>query len=187
MSRKIILQKNDNLKVLGLDCSSSTIGWGLVDDKLNLLAHGHIKPKKSKYSLMERLDDVFIKIDELVSELKPDVVAVEDILLKFTKGRTTAKTITILASFNRVASLSAYKQCSKLVFLSVQEIRKLIKNHYQIDKKIEKEEVVDIVIKYLYNDFDIKLNRNKKMAVENTDEADGIFVAWGYIIKNMEK
>lgn len=167
--------------VLGLDCSSSTIGWGLltIEKEPKLLQYGHIKPMESKRgSLMERLDDTFDRITALCNELKPTIVAVEEIK-KFMKGRSSAQTITILASFNRVISLAAFKCTRDIRFYSESEVRKIIKEKYmRRSKAIKKEEIPDIIRQYLEPSFQGPLNTKGEVAVETNDEADGIATGW---------
>ena len=172
--------RTSKISVLGLDCSSAVVGWGLVvlDEKPSLVAYGHFKPLNNKCPEMERLDDVYKKITELCDELKPTYVAVEDIFL-FMKGKSKAQTITILTAFNRIASLAGYHSSSGVKFYSVHNIRKIIKlMNPDIKVTIAKEDVPDIIIKYLEPQFTKMLNRNKETAKETYDETDGIASAW---------
>jgi len=174
-----------DIKVLGLDCSSSTIGWGLVDlnDEPHLLAYGHIKPLDSKHGLIERLDGVYETIKTLCEELEPTHVSIEDILL-FMKGKSQAKTITILATFNRVAALSAHKNSdAEIIFYPSQTIRKIIKNACKLPKKIEKEGIPDLIIDKLEPTFETLINRKGNVAKEAYDEADGIAAAWACVLE----
>lgn len=169
-----------NIRVLGLDCSSSTIGWGLV--ALNeipcLLAHGHIKPLDAKHDLLKRLNGVYEAIEILCEKYSPTHVSIEDILL-FMKGKSKASTITILASFNRVVALSAYRNSkAEIIFYPSQTIRKIIKNAYKCPKRLEKEEIPDLIIDKLNSAFEKILNKKNKVANETYDEADGIAAAW---------
>ena len=131
---RIVRLAESKNSVLGLDCSSSVIGFGLIDlDTFSLSAYGHIRPLDNKFELLERLNDTFDRIEELCKTLKPKIVAVEDIFV-FMKGMSTAKTITILTAFNRTCGLAAYRNSQKVVLYSVGEIRKTIKNHYKLNK-----------------------------------------------------
>lgn len=187
---RIIEVKSSNEKtVLGLDCSTATIGWGLVtiEETPKLLQYGHIKPMKSdKGSLIERLDDTFSRVQALCNSLGPSVVAVEEIK-KFVKGRSSAQTITILAGFNRVISLSAFRCSRDLRYYSEAEVRKIIKSKYfSKSYKMSKEEMPDVVRSHLEPSFQGPLNTKGELAIETYDEADGIVTAWACIIDMQE-
>lgn len=172
------IKNTSKKKVLGIDCSSSTIGWGLMSVSFNLLSYGYIKPLKSnKGTLIERLNDTFNKIQRLCDKEKPDYVAIEDIML-FSKGNSTAKTITILTAFNRVSALAAYQKTENIAFIPVGTVRKLIKNELNFDNRIGKTDMPNIIRKYLYEDFTGPLNKRNEVVVEELDMADGIAVAW---------
>jgi len=188
-------QEKCELAILGFDCSSSTIGWGFIgikNDSLKLLAHGHIKPMDSKFPLLERLNGVFNDIEVLCNKLSPTHISIEDIFLfmggKKGKGGSTAQTITILTAFNRIVGVSAFRKTNGNVKLfSVHEIRKTIKNSYSVDKKIEKEDIPDIIVKYLEPKFENIINKKGNVAKETFDESDGIAVAWAYALELKDK
>lgn len=174
--------------ILGLDVSSSTIGWGLIkveNNEISLLSYGHIIPLKSKYPEIERLADTYNKIMELCNNLKPDKVVIENILL-FMKGLSTAKTITVLATFNRTCALAAYHYNKNVEFIPVVTIRKYIKKHCKLNE-IEKTDMPDIIRKHLSPQFEDIINRNNKVDKKTNDRADGIAVAWAEALKITER
>lgn len=178
--------RTSQFRVLGLDCSSSTIGWGLctIGDEPVLAAHGHIKPLKSKINLFERLHDVYERVGDLCSEIDPTHIVIEDIVLHM-KGKSSAKTITTLAIFNRVAGMSAYVHTGITPELfAVGTIRKLVREvHPNIDPKFKKEDIPDIIRTHLEPRFANIINRNDNISGETYDEADGIAAAWAYSIQ----
>lgn len=179
--------KNNKPTILGLDCSTATIGWGLVSisKKPRLLKYGHLKPMPSKNgSLIKRLNDTYDRINHLCQELSPNIVAIEQIK-KFMKGLSSAQTITILAGFNRVVSVSAYKVSNDLRYYDELEIRRIIKHHYKIDR-VSKDNMPDIIRLYLEKSFAGPLNKKNEPAIETNDEADGIAVAWACCLNLME-
>lgn len=184
-SRKVILDNKcyNGKVILGLDCSSKTVGWGLVHQVVDslpiLLAHGHFNPLSSKHSLLERLSDVFDNITEICEEFKPYCIAVEDII-QFMKrgGGSSAQTITILAAFNRVASLAGWRWSENVTFYPVATIRKTIREKIGRKNKIEKEEIPSIIRENLCSNFTDIISKNGKVAEVTMDEADGIAVAW---------
>ena len=172
------------IKVLGLDCSSSTIGWGLVNENPELLAHGHIKPLNSKYNIFIRLQNVYEKMQDLCWELNPTHIVIEDILLHM-KGKSSANTITTLAIFNRTAGLSLYTHTGIIPeLLPVGTIRKIIRDNYpNVNRSFKKEEIPDIIREYLSSKFSNIINKNNNISNETYDEADGIIAAWAYSLK----
>ncbi len=173
--------------VLGLDCSSSTIGWGLVGRRESgenkLLAYGHIKPLASTYDLIYRLDDVYDKIAELCLEFDPHEVAVEEIV-RYMKGLSSAATIITLTAFNRVASLAAYREANHEVFFhEVSKIRSVLRKEIDGKEGIKKEDVPDIIVSLLGPEFKFIKNRKGNIAKETGDEADGIAVALVHILE----
>jgi Holliday junction resolvasome RuvABC endonuclease subunit len=182
--------KRAKVKVLGLDCSSSTVGWGLMTiDKGGafLVAHGHIKPLNNKHPLIQRLDDIYNRVGELCSNLDPSHIAIEDILL-YMKGKSGAKTITTLAVFNRIIALSAHRHTkAKIKFYPAQTIRKLIKDSCRnVTSRIAKKDLPDIIRAELEPGFEDILNTKGNVTDETYDEGDGIATAWGGCLDLME-
>ena len=173
--------------VLGLDISSATIGWSILDaseQSYSLKKYGHIKPtskKKSDDNFSLRLNYAFDAITELVKNENPDVIAIEDYAKKFSKGRSSANTILILSSFNEVCGLAAYR-VSKItpVRMPVTSLRKLVKTEYSCD--IDDKQDVMQFCKKTFNNFLTQNNRAGNIKKECYDEADSIIVALGYCL-----
>jgi len=170
------------IRILGLDCSSTTVGWGLITlnkSGPSLVAYGHIKPLKGKHSLLEKLDDVHRRIANLCSDLSPSHIAIEDILL-YMKGKSGAKTITTLAVFNRIIGLSAYQNSeAKIKFYSVQTIRKMIRDACDgTTDRISKKDLPHIIRTWLEPGFEDAVNSKGAVEGETYDEGDAIAAAW---------
>jgi Holliday junction resolvasome RuvABC endonuclease subunit len=168
--------------VLGLDCSSNTIGWGIVSvnsesNEIQLLAHGHFKPPGTEKPELVRLNETYNKIYDLCETHKPNMISVEDIFL-FMKGKSQARTITVLTAFNRVASLAAYRSTKNVCFYSVHQIRNIIKVCFKVRDTIQKEGVPDVIRSKLSKRFKDVVNTKNGVAKETFDEADGIAAAW---------
>jgi Holliday junction resolvasome RuvABC endonuclease subunit len=176
IGRTIILEESTQPTVLGFDVSSKTIGWGLMT-KDNLLAYGHIRPLNSKYGIIERLNDVYDTVFELTKKFSPQIIAIEEITL-FMSGRSTAKTTTILSAFNRLVGVAAYRVVNNVKFYPVSTIRKIIKNSIGLKYTISKDEMPEIIKKYLEKNFSDVVKRGGETAIQTYDEADGIAVAW---------
>lgn len=180
-------------RVMGLDASSTTIGLCLLrydDTKIELEHVEFYKPPK-KGNVFERLQSVRQYIFDMTSALKPDVVALEEILLWMGGGKkcpvckqkmgrqSTAKTITTLTALNRTVGLAVLDKTGNSPFLyNVMSIRHKIKEGKKIPRK---EDVPERVAKILDIEFPYKLNKLKKIAKENEDMADAIAVALCHI------
>lgn len=70
------------MRVFGIDCGTEWTGYGVVETDakgdLRPVAHGAIHLLK-KESLPHRLTIVFARLNELLAEYQPDVVAVEEV------------------------------------------------------------------------------------------------------------
>ena len=179
--------------ILGIDCSSSTIGWaylGVEKDEIKLLEHGHIKPPgKDGYSLIKRLDIVMRDIAVLCERLNPDHSIVEEII-QHMEGKTSANTIIVLAAFNKAVSVQILRSTGKEpLFLLPISIRTRIKRFLQRAEKIDKEEVPTVLQEYFGKSF-FKVvgykqrGKNKgQPIVETYDEADAVAAAWAGVIE----
>ena len=163
-----------NKIVLGLDISSTTIGWCIlkVADKITFVKAGHIKPIK-KGSMIERIVDTRFKIEQIIKDNKPDEIAIEE-LIKF-MPKSTATTVVVLATFNMMTQLAAYDYLGKSPHLcNVMSIRHGLKLSKIFPKK---EEMPELVAKHLNITFPYQYNKKGAIKVESYDTADGIAVA----------
>lgn len=186
MNKKRLIRLVENVSnptVLGIDCSSATIGFGLIEisNPLRLVAYGHIKPLNAKNEEIIRLDNVFNEMRDLCDMLNPSFVSIEDIFL-FMTGKSKARTITILTAFNRVASLALYQKIGNVNYYSVHQIRKIIKNAYNLKDVIEKEDIPSIINENLEKSFLGPINKKGNVAKEALDESDGIAAAWCFAL-----
>lgn len=97
--------------VLGFDVSSTTVGycvltWDDVTNDIKFVSANYLKPIK-KGTIIERIVDTRNKIQKIIVAAKPDYIAIEDII-QFMAGKSTAKTIIMLTTFNRMIGLTAY-------------------------------------------------------------------------------
>jgi|GEM_PF-3450296 len=169
-------------KILGLDVSSSTIGYGLIeisDNNIVLLKSGVVKPHQDD-NMIRSLAKTRDYISALFETCEPNVIVIEDII-KFMKGQSSANTIIKLTSFNRMICLLANDYLNEPPkLLSVLTIRHAIK----LDKSIPKKEEVPLILQNHLN-YKTTINVNKKgnLRPEYFDEADGIACALAYYIK----
>lgn len=181
-------------KVLGLDVSSTTIGYCLLeiteDNQIKFDHCNYLKPIK-KGTIIERIVDTRNKIKAIIEKHKPDLIAIEDII-QFMKGQSTAKTIITLTTFNRMICLLANDYLGHPPELfSVMSIRHGLKTNNIFPKK---EDMPELVAKHLGITFPYELNKKGNIKVESYDMADGVavalyyaFVLSGKIIKKVKK
>ncbi len=170
-------------RVLGFDISSTTIGWcvlDIIDNEIKLVKMDYVKPPKDK-SIIDRLFETRSKIQTIINRYKPDYIGIEDII-QFMKGASTAQTIIVLTTFNRMVCLLARDYLNKNPELfSVMTIRHGLKINKDLPKK---EDIPALVSQHLGINFPYILStkgKNKgKIKVESYDMADGVAVALFY-------
>lgn len=167
-------------RILGFDVSSTTIGYSVleIDDNnaIQFVLCNYIKPNK-KGSIIERIVETRNVVQSIIDQVKPDFIGIEDII-QFMKGHSTAKTIIMLTTFNRMIGLAAHDYLGRPPELfSVMSIRHGLK----IDKIFpKKEQIPDLVATHLGITFPYLLNKKGKIKVESYDMADGVAVALYY-------
>jgi len=171
-------------KVLGFDISSKTIGWCLLEindqNKIRLVQSSYLKPKKEGH-IIDRLVDTRNHIQSIIQDTKPDYIGIEEII-QFMKGSSTAATITVLTSFNRMVGLVAHDYLGHAPeMFNVMSIRHGLKTSKKLPAK---ENIPKLVSKHLKFKFPWEYvtegKAKGKIRDENYDMADGIAVALYY-------
>lgn len=175
--------------VLGLDISSSVIGWGILEfDKttIALKKYGHIKPPDAKAgSLTIRLSSAMADVKKLLSEECPDIVVIENYASAFSPGRSSARTIIVLSSFNEATQLVVYEALGfESEKLAVSHIRSVISKHVGT-KSISKDEIFD-EIKRIFPTFIPRITKKQTVGAESYDQADAIAAALSYAIESQK-
>jgi len=83
--------------ILGIDCSSTTIGYSVLEtdkESIKLIEINYIKPPKDGH-FIENLADTRNKIKQLIERIKPDYIAIEEIV-KFMSGASSAQLLLLL-------------------------------------------------------------------------------------------
>ena len=94
--------------ILGLDVSTSKIGYCVIDDNQKLLLYGFVKFKKEPFE--ERAWDFFTNtLKDIDRKYKIKEVRIEEPFSMFSGGKTTAGTMSKLQRFNGMISLMAYR------------------------------------------------------------------------------
>ena len=164
--------------ILGFDASSTTIGycvlsWDESTNKISFVKAGYIKPIK-KGTIIERIVDTRNQVQKVIVDAQPDYISIEEII-QFMKGKSTAKTIIMLTTFNRMICLTAYDYLGKVPTLySVMTIRHGLKTGKDLPKK---EDMPALVAQHLGITFPYEYNKLGNIKVESYDKADGVAVA----------
>ena len=175
-------------RVLGIDCSSTTIGYCVleIDDltkEIKFISASYLKPVKTG-TITERIVDTRNKINTIINNIKPDYIGIEEII-QFMQGKSTAKTIIMLTTFNRMVCLLSYDYLQKSPELfNVMSIRHGLKFDKDFPKK---ENIPNLVAKHLGITFPYEHDKKGKIKVENYDKADGVAVALYYSFILTEK
>lgn len=174
--------------ILGLDISSSTIGWAVLScekDIVELVSYGNIKPPKStKGSLAYRASCAYEMVFDLLGEISPDIVAVEAYANKFPRGKSTARTIIVLSVFNELMAIASLKALGQEPFrYPVSTIRASL-SKYSGKAISSKDEVFDLALDK-FDNFKARKNRSGNVAKECFDEADAIAVALTHYFKEI--
>jgi Holliday junction resolvasome RuvABC endonuclease subunit len=168
-------------RVLGLDISSTTIGyclleWDDIKGIIKLKTVSYFKPIK-KGSILFRLQHTRDRIAEIINELQPDVIGIEDIIA-FMPHRSSANTVITLAVFNRMIGLLSFDYTGKEpILFSVMDIRRGLKRGEKVPSK---EDMPELVAKHLGINFPYEDSRRGTRKVENNDMADAMAVALFY-------
>jgi Holliday junction resolvasome RuvABC endonuclease subunit len=170
-------------KILGFDISSSTVGWCILeinDLNVSFIKAEYLKPTK-KGTIIERLVDTRDKIKKIIEQEQPDYIGVEDII-QFMSGASTAKTIIILTSFNRMISLLSQdylqeKNKTSIELFSVMTMRHGLKIGKILPKK---EDMPLLVATHLGIIFPWEKGKKGAIKSENYDKADAAVVALYY-------
>ena len=175
------------MKVLGFDVSSKTLAYALLEynscKEIILVDTNYIKPPKEG-NIIERLAETRTKVSEIISKYNPDHIAIENII-EFMAGKSSAKTIGTLTSFNRMVGLLAYDHLKRSPeLISVMTIRHALKMTKALPKK---EDMPMLTANILGITFPFQYKKNGKLKDECGDLADSIAVALYLTLKLTNK
>jgi len=173
--------------LLGLDISSSTIGYSLLDEQSGEISrYGFVDIRKTEKDLFEKVHNFFFMLDDL----KFDKVCIEESLSSFSFGKTTTNTIILLAKINAMISYIIFDKFKiKPEYINVSHARKLI--GLTIKKKSKKfpgikiPDTKDQVFEFINKSNDFIWFYNKKDSLDNRclDASDAIVIAKAEFIR----
>ena len=126
------------VKYIGLDISTSIIGVSLLDSKGTLIDLQNINLKKIK-CLFEKsnfVKEYFIRLTEHYTFEENICVFIEEAFQSFSKGFSSARTLSQLNKFNGIVSYIIYEHFKvKPAYINVNSARKVLQ--IKIDKKLK--------------------------------------------------
>ena len=161
--------------ILGLDVSTSKIGYCILDYNKNLITHNVMKFKP--LALEDRAEIFFQFIKGIKKEHKIKNVFVEEPFTMFGGGKTTAGTMAKLQRFNGMCSFAVRR-----VFGYNPELIAANKARGLVGLKIKrgentKKKIIEWVEKEYPKDFIVELTRHGNPRPGTDDMADAIVIA----------
>ena len=162
--------------ILGLDISSSRIGYCLINENEELLLVDEIKLKSSQ--TLEERADIFKNTMEIIKEhSEVNYVFIEQPFMAFSGGKTTAATMAKLQRFNGMCSYVVHH-----LFGSPATLLQANKARGLVDLKIKrgdntKLKVIEWVQEKYPKDFIVEYTRHGNPKPGTDDKADSIVVA----------
>lgn len=108
-------KKNNLVKILGLDPSLSSTGWGVIEAKNNRLAYvadGFI-PTDAKLPIEQRLDIIYRTLCNVIETYKPEEAAIEQTFLNSNPATSLklsmARGVVVLSAGTYALPLSEYE------------------------------------------------------------------------------
>lgn len=148
--------------ILSFDISSVNTGWAALEDNMDLIGFGNIKPPKP-FSHAEKIQYTYDEINILVKKYQPKEVAIED---QF--NRLNVSTLKLLCRLSSTAILAAQQQGSPSYLYPPKEVKK----EFTGNGNAKKEDIINKV-KALYA-VDEKMDDNA---------ADAIAIGWTHLSK----
>ena len=162
--------------ILGLDVSSSKIGYSIID-KDKKLVMCEFKKFKSSVSLETRALEFYEILNNINNKHKINKVVIEAPFMAFSGGRTTAMTMSKLQRFNGMISILI-----PIVFEMEAELVNATSARKKVGLKIKrgddtKKMIIEWVANEYPNDFVVELTRHGNPKPGTDDMADSVIVA----------
>ena len=162
--------------ILGLDISSSRIGYCLINEKEELLLVDEIKLKPSQ-SLEERAD-IFKSTMKIIKEhSEVEYVFIEQPFIAFSGGKTTAATMAKLQRFNGMCSYVVHDLFGHTpALIQANKARGLVGLKIKRGSKT-KLKVIEWVSEKYPKEFIVEYTRHGNPKPGTDDKADAIIIA----------
>jgi crossover junction endodeoxyribonuclease RuvC len=120
------------MRIIGIDPGTGILGFGVIDvskNKAKLVTAGVIKTP-AHTPLDERLEEIFDSLTEIITETKPDVMAIEKLF--FAQNVTTAMSV---SHARGVAMLTGRKAKLPIAEYTPLQIKQTLTGYGKADKK----------------------------------------------------
>ena len=162
---------------LGLDVSTTHVGYALLDSSAQLLNYGTINLTSKSFA--DELDKyVFIKdkLEEIKKEFKPNKIFIETALMVFKFGRSSASVLQKLNRFNGAVTLLCFQIFDlKPNFIGATQARKMCGIIIPKGSKVKQ-----IVVQFLLDkeaSFKVQYTSKGNIKPSCFDSADAIVIA----------
>lgn len=169
--------------ILGLDASSSVVGYSILTDELILKDIGYIKLKNGM-GLIEKSLVVRDKLSEIREKNNIKIIGIEDILTKFIAGRSSIKTIITLSQFNILTQFHLY-QVFNIIPNKINVLRARNLCNIKIPKGNNSKDFVLDEVKSWYPNIDWPIKRNGGLKNECFDMADSLVVSKAMVMEGI--
>lgn len=174
------------MKVMGLDISTTTVGFAVVEsDDMSLVDIGHLSLKKH-VGLYKKADVVMQWLIDMTTKRPLEgTVWIEEPTKRFTPGMSSADTIITLASFNAIISYGIYSQLAHgLAHVKPGEARRtcglVLTTRAKAGNRSQKEQSYDQLTSAtgLLRNVQFPLTKTGKPRAENMDQTDAYVIAY---------
>lgn len=177
--------------LLSLDVSTTTVGVCILDDVGEIVLLDHIDLSKHKVDVYKKAVIVKTYLEKLAKEYEYtiDKIVIEEFLLRFRPGKSSAHTLTTLARFNGIISFI----CSQVFLVTPSHTifthaRKVVGIH--IDKKLKKTIglktiIIDFAKSALGDKLKIDYTKTGKYKPYMADRADAWVLARATYLDNL--
>ncbi len=167
-------------RVLGLDVSTSIVGYAVLDDE-EIVCIGHIDFKGCE-DFWEKVDHVHEKVNTLIDAYNPDKCFIEESLMGFSTGLSSAGTLFTLSKFNALVSYFVRQKMSQTPeYIAANAARRAVGIKLQQKKKCglsHKEQAFEWATQGPLKNRDLPKTRGGKSFKPFVyDEVDGFIIA----------
>lgn len=184
--------------ILGIDISTSITGYTIMDMSGNLVELDHIELKKIKDGLWAKVDKFKEFVNEINKKYEIEHVFIEEPLSKFSRGKSSSATISLLMRFNGICSYLIHQEMGiDPVYYAPSRARKLCglkmksKTACKKDKipwKPQKEQAFEQMNKQepFCNGYDWPLKRTGRLKDYCYDRMDSFVIAKAGFVEMMD-
>ena len=171
----------ENDSYLGLDISTSIVGYSIIDRKKKLLSYGHVDISNIE-DIYEKLSIVIDRVSKLILEYKIKEIFIEKFLYKFAAGKSRIQTLIKLCEMNSLIKFECFNLLKKKpILLNVLHARKIVigktrSKDFTSVKEFVISHVSKIYPQIIWDKKISKKTKEEKLLNYNFDIADSIVI-----------